>query len=385
MKISAFFSLKSDSDRSLKRYLKEYFGFSPYYLQLYRQALLHKSMTSSKVAGVRHSNERLEFLGDAILSLVIAEALYQNFPKTREGDLTRMRASLVKGVTLAEIAKELNIQEFLRLGPGELKSGGSRRESIQADAVEAILGAIYLDGEKINSRTPERIGYMPEERGLYKKMKVGEQLLYLAQLKGLSLAQAKSEIDHWLTKFDIKDWYNKKVEDLSKGMQQKIQFIATVIHRPPLLILDEPFSGLDPINTNLIKEEILNLSKNGTSIIFSTHRMEQVEEMCEYIALINKGKNVLYGEVKAIKNQYKEHLYRFETDGEFPADLEQHFQVVSRAPHSITIQATGDGDSNAPLRYLLDKGVHIRAFNEMLPSFDDIFIRTVQQETGIAV
>lgn len=241
-------------------------------------------------------------------------------------------------------------------------------------------GVIYLDNEKINSRTPERIGYMPEERGLYKKMKVGEQLLYLAQLKGLSKEKAKSEIDHWLTKFDIKDWYGKKVEDLSKGMQQKIQFIATVIHRPPLLILDEPFSGLDPINTNLIKEEIKNLNAEGTSIIFSTHRMEQVEEMCEYIALINKGENVLYGEVKSIKNNYKQHLYKIETDDKFPDDIDQVFKVVTHQGQTVTIQADDSTHSNAPLRYLLDKGVHIRAFNEVLPTFDEIFIRTVNGE-----
>jgi len=238
-------------------------------------------------------------------------------------------------------------------------------------------GVIYLDNEKINSRTPEKIGYMPEERGLYKKMKVGEQLLYLAQLKGLTKEKAKSEIDYWLTRFDINDWYGKKVEDLSKGMQQKIQFIATVIHRPPLLILDEPFSGLDPINTNLIKEEIKNLNAEGTSIIFSTHRMEQVEEMCEYIVLINKGENVLFGEVKNIKNQYKQHLYRIETDDKFPDDINQVFKVVSQQGQVITIQADSSTHSNAPLRYMLDKGVHIRAFNEVLPTFDEIFIRTV--------
>jgi ABC-2 type transport system ATP-binding protein len=238
-------------------------------------------------------------------------------------------------------------------------------------------GVIFFDGEKINSRTPERIGYMPEERGLYKKMKVGEQLLYLAQLKGLSSTQAKNEIEYWLTKFDIKDWYGKKVEDLSKGMQQKIQFIATVIHRPPLLILDEPFSGLDPINTNLIKAEIKSLNENGTSIIFSTHRMEQVEEMCQHIALINKGQNVLYGEVQTIKNQYKQHLYRIETDDVFPADMDKVFHVVSRTDQSVILQADGNTESNAPLRYLLEKGVHIRAFNEVMPTFDEIFIRTV--------
>jgi ABC-2 type transport system ATP-binding protein len=238
-------------------------------------------------------------------------------------------------------------------------------------------GVIYLDGEKINSRTPERIGYMPEERGLYKKMKVGEQLMYLAQLKGLTSAQARKEIDFWLTKFDIKDWYNKKVEDLSKGMQQKIQFIATVVHRPPLLILDEPFSGLDPINTNLIKEEIQRLNAEGTSIIFSTHRMEQVEEMCQHIALINKGKNVLYGEVQAIKNQYKQHLYKIEADT-IPEDMAERFEIVRQKANAVTLQLKEGQGSNDPLQYLLSKGAKIRSFNEILPSFDEIFIRTVE-------
>ncbi len=239
-------------------------------------------------------------------------------------------------------------------------------------------GVIYLDGEKINSRTPEKIGYMPEERGLYKKMKVGEQLMYLAQLKGLTSAQARQEIDFWLTKFDIKDWYNKKVEDLSKGMQQKIQFVATVVHRPPLLILDEPFSGLDPINTNLIKEEIQRLHAEGTSIIFSTHRMEQVEEMCQHIALINKGKNVLYGEVQHIKNSYKQHLYKIEADS-FPDGMAEHFQIVRQKDNAVTLQLREGQHSNEPLTYLLGKGVHIRSFHEILPSFDEIFIRTVER------
>lgn len=242
-------------------------------------------------------------------------------------------------------------------------------------------GAILFDGQRLNAQTPDRIGYMPEERGLYKKMKVGEQLLYLAQLKGLTAAQAKTEIDYWFNKFDIADWHNKKIEDLSKGMQQKIQFIATVIHRPPLLILDEPFSGLDPINTNLIKAEIQRLNQEGTSIIFSTHRMEQVEEMCQYIALINKGKNVLYGEVKAIKNQYKQHLYHIESDMPFPDDLDQHFPVTARTAHSITIQSEQEEQTNAALSYLLQKGIRIRSYNEILPSFDEIFIRTVAGNT----
>ena len=166
----------------------------------------------------------------------------------------------------------------------------------------ADQGTVYLDGKKIDSDAPSHIGYMPEERGLYKKMKVGEHLMYLAQLKGLSKKKAKEQIDHWFNKFEINDWWDKAVEELSKGMQQKIQFIATVIHQPKLLILDEPFSGLDPINTNLIKAEIDEMHRNGTSIIFSTHRMEQVEEVCEHIVLINQGKKILEGEVSAIKD-----------------------------------------------------------------------------------
>jgi ABC-2 type transport system ATP-binding protein len=238
-------------------------------------------------------------------------------------------------------------------------------------------GIILLDGEKLNLRSPEYIGYMPEERGLYKKMKVGEQLFYLAQLKGLSKARARQEIDHWLTKFDIKDWWGKKVEDLSKGMQQKIQFIATVVHQPKLLILDEPFTGLDPINTNLIKDEIAQLNAAGTSIIFSTHRMEQVEEMCDHIALINKGKNVLYGEVGAIKNEYKENLFRIEFQGEAPSDFPDQWAVRERKPHALTFKLEHDEQSNDVLRHFLQKGARITRFEEILPSFNEIFIKRV--------
>ncbi|MFN4254151.1 MAG: ABC transporter ATP-binding protein [Saprospiraceae bacterium] len=243
-------------------------------------------------------------------------------------------------------------------------------------------GAIFLDGEHINANTPDHIGYMPEERGLYKKMKVGEHLLYLAQLKGLSGPQAQKEIDHWLEKFDIRDWWSKKIEDLSKGMQQKIQFIATVVHRPKLLILDEPFTGLDPINTNLIKEEIAALNQSGISIIFSTHRMEQVEEMCDHIVLINKGKNVLYGEVQEIKNRYRQHLYRIETDGELPPDFGEKFTVTARENGAVTVQVPDDAESNAPLQFLLGRGVRVRSFQEILPTFNEIFIRRVEETEG---
>jgi ABC-2 type transport system ATP-binding protein len=240
-------------------------------------------------------------------------------------------------------------------------------------------GAIYLDGEKLNDRSPEHIGYMPEERGLYKKMKVGEHLLYLAQLKGLSESDARKEIAHWLTKFDIKDWAPKKVEDLSKGMQQKIQFIATIIHKPKLLILDEPFTGLDPINTNLIKDEIRQLNESGISIIFSTHRMEQVEEMCDHIVLINQGRNVLSGKVPEIKNQYKQNLYRVEMDGDLPAGFETKYEITSREKDAVTVRLADESQSNVLLQFLIGQGLRVRRFEEILPTFNEIFIRRVAE------
>ena len=238
-------------------------------------------------------------------------------------------------------------------------------------------GQILLDGERINDRTPERIGYLPEERGLYKKMKVGEHLLYLARLKGMSEQQARQVIEEWFEKLEIADWWNKKVEELSKGMQQKIQFIATVIHNPPLLILDEPFTGLDPINTTLIKSEIARLNSEGTSIIFSTHRMEQVEEMCDHIVLINRGQNVLDGEVNAIKHEYKENLYRVVTDQALPGSLAEQFTVVEQNGTTATIQFDNETESNAILNFMLSNGLRVLSFQEILPTFNEIFIRRV--------
>ena len=247
----------------------------------------------------------------------------------------------------------------------------------------ADAGTVYLDGEKLNSNHPSQIGYMPEERGLYKKMKVGDHLLYLAQLKGLSKKEAREQINYWFNKFSISDWWDKKVEELSKGMQQKIQFIATVIHRPKLLILDEPFSGLDPINTNLIKSEIDEMHQNGTSIIFSTHRMEQVEEICEHIVLINKGQKVLEGKVTDVKNKFKDNLYKIKYTGELPDDLQSmdaaddSYKIMEQGKQSITVQVTEESASNKLLNHLISKGVHIQSFNEILPTLNEIFIRQV--------
>lgn len=262
------------------------------------------------------------------------------------------------------------------LGP----NGAGKTSTIRmiTSITRADEGEIYIDGEKLHGMHPNQIGYMPEERGLYKKMKVGEQLLYLARLKGLSAAEARKKLDKWLTKFDIKDWWPKKIEELSKGMQQKVQFIATVVHDPKLIILDEPFSGLDPINTNLIKDEIDELNANGASVIFSTHRMEQVEQVCEEIALISKGKVVLDGNVDAIKQQYRDNRFSIEFDGTLPSELiSSGFDVISDTDKSLTIQAREGHSPNELLRALLDKGIQINKYEEILPTLNDIFIKKV--------
>jgi ABC-2 type transport system ATP-binding protein len=240
-------------------------------------------------------------------------------------------------------------------------------------------GVIYLDGQKLSDDSPRMIGYMPEERGLYKKMQVGEQLIYLARLKGMTLREANQALEEWLTRFEITDWYKKPVEDLSKGMQQKVQFISTVLHGPKLLILDEPFSGLDPINTNLIKAEIQRLNAGGQSIIFSTHRMEQVEEMCDSIALINQGQNMLHGDVREIKNRYKQHLFELEFEGQWEGEYPSFLELVSRDAQKLRLRLQPDTDSNQILTWALHSGMRISSFREILPSFNDIFIETVER------
>jgi ABC-2 type transport system ATP-binding protein len=239
-------------------------------------------------------------------------------------------------------------------------------------------GQVFLRNAPLSTKMAMQIGYMPEERGLYKKMKVGEQLIYLGQLKGMTYADARSETIRWLTKLDIKDWWGKKVEELSKGMQQKTQFIATVLHRPTLLILDEPFSGLDPLNATIIKDEIDLLHHNGTTIIFSTHRMEQVEEICDSIVLINKGKNVLEGEVKNIKQQFKENLFEIAYDGAFPA-LENICEVITNSDNKATLKLQEGVRPNDVLSRFIQQNTSIIAFQEKLPSLNEIFIRQVEK------
>ena len=229
----------------------------------------------------------------------------------------------------------------------------------------------------------QNIGYLPEERGLYKKMKVGEQLLYLARLKGLTRNDAKDQIKHWLRKFDIEGWEKKKVEELSKGMQQKIQFIATVIHRPQLLIFDEPFSGFDPINVDLLKNEILELKKNGTTIIFSTHNMSSVEELCDDILLINNSKAILSGKVKDIQRSFKKNIFELVYSGDSDFVLPNEFERISYEKDNfgetvMNVQLNGSESSNALLAFLLQQNIQIKSFKEILPTMNEIFIETVK-------
>ena len=243
-------------------------------------------------------------------------------------------------------------------------------------------GEIRFRGERLNPSHIAQIGYLPEERGLYKKMKVGEQLLYLAQLRGLSKADATARIKNWLNRFEIKEWAGKNVEDLSKGMQQKVQFIATVLHDPKLIILDEPFSGFDPINANLIKDEILELRKQGATIIFSTHRMESVEEMCDNIALINRSRKVLDGPIGVIRDQFKTNTYEVEGRGKLIL-VHPDFEVVEQKEREnghfyARVQLHDGVRPNDLLRYLIG-AVEVEAFREKIPSINEIFIRRVRE------
>lgn len=242
-------------------------------------------------------------------------------------------------------------------------------------------GQILMNGKPFDpSKDVSKIGYMPEERGLYKKMKIGEQALYLAQLKGLSKADAIAKIKEWFIKFEMQSWYNKKVEDLSKGMSQKLQFVTTVLHNPELIILDEPFSGLDPVNANLIKDEIYKLAKSGSTIIFSTHRMEQVEEICDHIILVNKGSKILDGTVKQIRQDFKEDLFAIEFDNLLlPEHAGTHlFQVVNKIDQKLIIKRNEGYSNNDIIEYFIKQGLEISSFNEILPTLKDIFIRLVE-------
>ncbi len=248
-------------------------------------------------------------------------------------------------------------------------------------------GTILLDGEKLQPKHIQSIGYLPEERGLYKSMKVGEQCLYLAQMKGLSKSEAKKQLEYWFDKLDIKGWWNKKIEELSKGMAQKIQFVVTVLHQPKLLIFDEPFSGFDPVNANLIKDEILELREKGATIIFSTHRMESVEELCDHIALIHKSNKLIEGKLNDVKRAYRSNTFEVgiltsNVEG-LMFDLTQKFKVSPASFKSLNEDLKlqidlGTANSNELLHVLTQRG-QVTHFVEKIPSVNDIFIQTVSQ------
>lgn len=250
-------------------------------------------------------------------------------------------------------------------------------------------GAIFLDGEKLNPQHITQIGYLPEERGLYRSMKVGEQVMYLARLKGLSKTEAQKQLKDWFEKFGIEDWWDKKIQELSKGMAQKIQFIVTVLHQPKLLIFDEPFSGFDPVNATLIGNEILKLRDNGATVLFSTHRMESVEEMCDHIALINKSHKLIDGEISAIKRMYKSNTFEvgLEVEGDkeiVSKQIQAKFDSRPTQFKSINdelqlhIKIPDSGTSNDLLNFLTHMG-KVTHFVEVIPSVNDIFIKTVTE------
>ena len=248
-------------------------------------------------------------------------------------------------------------------------------------------GEVIFDGEKLQPQHVQYIGYLPEERGLYKTMKVGEQCLYLAQMKGLSKAEAKKQLDYWFDRLEIQGWWNKKIQELSKGMAQKIQFEVTVLHKPKLLILDEPFSGFDPVNANLIKDEIIELNRQGTSVIFSTHRMESVEEMCDHIALIHKSNKLIEGKLDDVKRKYRTNSFEVGILSEnvegLMYDITQKFSVAQTNFKSLNDELKleiqlGNALPNELLHLLTQRG-QVTQFVEKIPSVNDIFIQTVSE------
>jgi len=245
-------------------------------------------------------------------------------------------------------------------------------------------GKVTFDGHDLCASDVYSIGYLPEERGLYKKMKVGEQAMYLARLKGLSKHDAEKSLRTWFEKFEVQAWWNKKVEELSKGMAQKIQFIVTILHKPKLLIFDEPFSGFDPINVNLLKNEILNLKEEGATIIFSTHNMASVEEICDYITLINKSRNILSGQIDEIRYQHGDNIFEISYRGDtekLKENIGYTYNILDDCEQKffrkMTVKANRKEEGNALLSRIIN-GVEIVNFNEIIPSMNDIFIKLVE-------
>ena len=265
---------------------------------------------------------------------------------------------------------------FGLLGPNG--AGKTTLMRIINQIIAADSGEVLFNGSPLNRKHISQIGYLPEERGLYKKMKVGEQSLYLAQLKGMNRFEATNKLKYWFEKLEIQSWWNKRIEELSKGMAQKVQFAVTVIHNPDLLIFDEPFSGFDPVNTALIRNEILKLKKQGTSIIFSTHRMESVEEICDEISLINNGETLLQGEIINIKNNFRNNIFSIEMKTEID-NLSEKFTILNKKENILEIKIQEGSNSKELINELLQKS-DIISFNEKIPSMEDIFIKTVSGE-----
>jgi ABC-2 type transport system ATP-binding protein len=286
---------------------------------------------------------------------------------------------------LSDVSLEVESgQIFGLLGPNGAGKTSLIRIINQITAPDS--GEVYFNGEKLNQSHIDRIGYLPEERGLYKKMEIGEQMIYLARLKGLTRDEAQKRLKFWFEKLGMETWWKKKIEELSKGMQQKAQFVATVLHEPDLIILDEPFSGFDPVNAELIKDEILELNKKGATILFSTHRMESVEELCDSIALINLSHKILDGKVKTIRNSYRNNTYFVEYTGDkLNFNDSQPFEVLSDSTdddrHIIKISLKTDSTANEVLKYLIPK-VHINMLQEVIPSMNEIFIENVNKKSA---
>lgn len=303
-----------------------------------------------------------------------------------------MEALLAEGVTKRYIGHtaldnvDLAIPEksiFGLLGPNG--AGKTTLIRIINQIINADSGRILLFNEPLQQKHIGTIGYLPEERGLYKKLKVGEQLIYLAQLKGLSKQEATVRSKTWVKKFEVTEWWNKKVEDLSKGMAQKVQFISTVMHEPKLIILDEPFSGFDPVNAQIITQEILELKEKGCTIIFSTHRMETVEDLCDHIALIDKSKKILDGSKKQVKQAYRNNTFEVEHKGPFDLNVPVYKllnqKLIDDDFYRSTVQIEGSTTSNQLIRDLTEL-TEVHSFIEKIPTMSEIFIRLVKGETN---
>jgi ABC-2 type transport system ATP-binding protein len=284
---------------------------------------------------------------------------------------------------LSDVSLEVKSgQIFGLLGPNGAGKTSLIRIITQITAPDS--GEVFFNGEKLNQSHIERMGYLPEERGLYKKMEIGEQMIYLARLKGLSRDEATKRLKVWFAKLGMETWWKMKIEELSKGMQQKAQFVATVLHEPDLIILDEPFSGFDPVNAEIIKNEILELNRKGATILFSTHQMESVEELCDAIVLLNRSKKILDGPIKDIKSAYRNNIYLVEYEGQqVGINGEAPFEVITETQgddnlRTVKVKLKAGSTSNDILQFLMPK-TRINMLHEVIPSMNEIFIEKVSK------